>query len=943
MLCACVPPPTARQVFEREVVPVLQQSCAAATCHGVAPGAEARGERIDWRQLFLQLDEHGRIADLDAAWEASRRVINTVENPELSALLRKPLAVIQGGVGHYGGASFATTDDRGYQAIRAWIELEDRGGEDPEPMGELQQIFADAVQPVLASATCMTSHCHGPDSGAIPFKLDPGFQGSWSAAATRHNYEETLAQLTLDGFPRRSRLVRKSLALGAGTVHKGMNFDFYRGAPGDGVDAIVRWACAERRARAGVDCPGEDDPPLSGLVFVRGPIAPQHPFQLDTFTPGSDLWLATVGDASLVPSALENLTAALHPDGPVDVRDPAVSRDGRQVLFTMRRSTDEGHHLWLLDLETRVARQLSFGNGTLPGGGMATDRDPTFGPDDSVWFVSTRAGVVADQGQLLDAEIYTLDLASGDTRRWTHTPHLERKPVFFDVGAEAGGEVGFSALRDALPGQTRAHIFRFPPSLSTEYHQHFGVTPTATLLFDMRELSDGRYVAIQGDLSTRFEAGALVVVDRNFGPEINERSVSSIPALERYDPPLVVVADQGAFRDPAPLADGRLLVAHVPAPVDVGDEAEPFVSRIELVTLDEARDGSGPVVLEQIVLLEEPGVALSDPEPVWVRAPIRAEPALAPSDDATAVFRHQGLPMIEALLGNLAPSGAKQPLAGIARVRLIEHLPLTPLARAATALGPHGPARILAELPVEADGSFQGRVPAGVAFRLQPLDEQGMAIGTMHNRWYSALPGQVITQGISSATGTARYGSMCGACHGEASGAARAPVLESPDAITSASLSLARFDRQNPRKPIEPPLLGDSTRVEIDFAGDVAPILEARCVRCHDEGAALELSSTPTERFTRAYESLLAPGERSGGGRDLVDDAEGRARTSFLVELLVGSELEAPGTLARPGLAHPADLDGQVPLEDVELATLVRWIELGATFVGRPPRIGEAP
>ncbi|MCC7110871.1 MAG: hypothetical protein IT382_16380 [Deltaproteobacteria bacterium] len=866
-----------------------------------------------------------------------------MENPELSALLRKPLAVSQGGVGHYGGASFATTNDRGFQAIRAWIELEDRGGEDPEPLGEFEQLFADTVQAVLAAATCMTSRCHGPDSGAIPFKLDPGFQGSWSAAATRHNYEETLAQLSLDGFPRRSRVVRKSLALGAGTLHKGTNFDFYRGGPGGGVDAIVRWACAERRARAGVECPDEDDAPLSGLVFVRGPIAPHHPFQLDEFTPGSDLWQATISDASLLPGALENLTAALHPDGPADVRDPAVSRDGTKVLLTMRRSADEGHHLWLLELATRAARQLTFGNVALPGGGVATDRDPTFGPDDSIWFASTRAGVVADQGQLQDADLYTLNIATNETRRWTHTPHLERKPVFFDVGAEAGGEVAFSALRDALPGQTRAHIFRFPPSLSTEYHQHFGVTPSATLLFDMRELPDGRYLAIQGELSTRFEAGALVVVDRNFGPEINEHSASTIPALERYEPPLVVVADEGAFRDPAPLGDGRLLVAHAPAPIDVNDEAATFVSRIELFALDEARDGSGPVVLERVVLLEEPGVALSDPEPLWVRAPIRAEPALAPSDQDTAVFRHQGLPMIDALLGNLAPAGTKQPLAGVARVRLIEHLPLTPQARAATAMGTHGPARILAELPVEADGSFQARVPAGIAFRLQSLDEQGMAIGAMHNRWYSALPGQVITQGISSANGTARYGSLCAACHGDPSGTARAPALESPDTITSASLSLARFDRQNPRRPIEPPLLGDATRVEVDFSRDLAPILEARCVRCHDEGATLDLSSTPTKRFTRAYESLLAPGPRSGSGRDLVDDGEGRAHTSFLVELLLGRELDAPGSLALPLQPHPGVREEDGPLEPDEVAMLVRWIELGATFVGLPTNARGAP
>src|SRR5690606_26755499 len=126
----------------------------------------------------------------------------------------------------------------------------------------------------------------------------------------------------------------------------------------------------------------------------------------------------------------------------------------------------------------------------------------------------------------------------------------------------------FSALRDAIPGQARAHIFRFPPSQRTEYHQHFGITPLATLVHDMRELPDGRYVTVVGELTARWEAGALAVVDRNFGPEINAASQVVEPALELYRPPMVVVATDGAYRDPAPLADGRVLVAHQPAPFD---------------------------------------------------------------------------------------------------------------------------------------------------------------------------------------------------------------------------------------------------------------------------------------------------------------------------------------------------------------------------------------
>lgn len=953
LLAACSDVSSTRTRFDAKVLPILERSCAAASCHGVAPDAVASGEQVDWEQFVFSLDARGAIADPEQAYRAAKRVINTREDPAFSSLLRKPLGVDRGGLPHYGGASFSGTDDAAYRAIFEWISHESEGGEDPEPLDEREQLFADTVQPVLVAGTCMTSRCHGPTAGGIPYALDLGYRGAFSAAATRHNYEQTLRMVTLDGFPLGSRVVRKAQPLGAGIVHKGENFEFFAGDPGGGVEAITAWICAERRARTGRGCASAREPAITGFVFVRGPVTPHHAFELDTFTPGSDLVLATVDDDTLVPSKLENLTAALHPEGLADVRDPSVSRDGRRVLFSMRTAADRGHHLWLLDLDTREAKQLTRHPKARAGGSVTSDRDPTWGPDDSVWFVSTREGHLADQGRLLDAELYSLDVESEQTRRWTYTPHVERKPVFFDIGDEAGGEVAFSVLRDAIPGQARAHIFRFPPSQRTEYHQHFGVTPVETFFYDMRELPDGRYVTVVGELPAPFGAGKLAIVDRNFGPEINARSVSDASALERYEPPMIVLGGEGVFRDPAPLPDGRILVAHAPTALDGADDTAGFAPRIELLELSEAADGTGPTVRRSHVLLAEPGVALTDPEPISLRAPVRPDgEALAPSDETTALFRHQGLPMIDGLLANLSPSGAKTPRDGVAYVRLIEHLPLAPSERAplpagdpsgaalvgtTAALGPHGPSRILAELPVAADGSFQARVPAGTSFRVQALDKAQMAIGVMHNRWYYTLPGQVLTQGISTATGTARYGSQCAACHGDPDGRALPPVLEPPDAVTAASLSLSRFERQDPRRPIDAPQLGAATRIEVDFEADVQPILERRCVACHggeDDASAPDFSAARTRYFTRAYESLLARGAGSGGGRAYIDDGDGRARTSHLMELITGRELDAPRALPAGALPHPARADGTSALTDAERLTLIRWIDLGATFRG---------
>ncbi|MCK6530720.1 hypothetical protein L6R50_25225 [Myxococcota bacterium] len=953
---ACGEADPARAAFDETVIPVLQRSCGASTCHGVAPGAEARGEVVDWSRFHYRLDAAGAPADPDRLYEVARRYIDTAEDPAFSSLLRKPLDVRLGGLPHYGGVSWSGPGHPDYAALYRWILLESEGGEDPEPLDEMERLFAETVQPVLRAGTCFTPSCHGPTAGAIPYALDPGYGGEFPIAATRKNHQESLRQLSLDGFPALSRLVRKSRPISEGGIaHKGMNFDFYAGDPGDGVDAIAEWACAERLARTGRPCAQAGDAPITGFVFVQGPLESGHTFDLDVFRPGQDVYLATVADGDLEPASVRNLTASLHRE-PADIRDPAVSPGGDSLLFAMRTHAGEGHHLYLMDLATGAARPLTSGNGPLLGGGMATDRDPTFGPDGSVWFVSTRAGVLDDSGRHLDADLYSLDVDTGEVRRWTWTPHSERKPDFYRIGPSAG-EVAVSALREALPAQGRAHPFRFPPDLETEYHQHFGITPDEDLLFDMREMPDGRYVATVGDREGVWSAGGLGIVDRNFGPELDADS-GDAPALPSYLPPLVALDPDasssgwtgGAWRDTAPLPDGRLLAAYAPQAFDLADpDAEP-VFRIELLTLEEALDGSGPVLADRRVLVEVPGVSVFDPEPVYVRAPAEARPSheAEPGEDR-GLFLHGGLPMIDALLTNLSPSGVKEVRDDIRAVRVVEGLPTRPVDRVpvppeetrhgipgatSTGLGAFTPARVLGELPLAADGTFQVDLPAGIPFRLQALDGAGMAVGTMHNRWYDLAPGQTVRQGVSAWTGSSRYETQCGACHGNADGGDGPPALEAPDAMTSASITLSRFADQDPRRPLAPPELGEATRIEVDFEEDVQPLLAARCEGCHGgaaPAAGLSLTGEPTPWYTDAYESLLAPGAGSAGGFAYVDAATGSARGSFLVEKLAGAELDAPRGLDAAGEPHPREHGGQA-LTAEELGLLVRWIDLGAGY-----------
>lgn len=914
---------------------MLEVSCAATACHGVAPHAETQGEVIDWSQLFFLLDDDGHIADPEAARAISLTRIN-VPTPRFSSLLRKPLAHEYGGTPHYGGDNFLTPAHAGYRSLRKWVALESQGGEDPAPLNALEQQFANSVQPVLVGLSCANANCHGAQA-TVPFRLQTGIRGRISTAETRANYQSSLAMLSWGGLPLRSRLLTKAMPLHLGGVlHKGGNSAFLDGPDDSRIEPISAWICAEHQRATGEPCLAADDAPIAGFVFLRGPLEAGHPFDLNVFTPGGDVFFAATPSASLVPERVVNITAALH-DGPADIRDLAVDPTGQRLLLAMRRSAQEGHMLYEVTLADGSWRQLTFGSGALTEGGVATDRDPTYAPDGTVWFVSTRAGVLADDGRLLDADIYQVDPITGDVRRRSWTPHIERKPSFFTIGKVAG-EVAFSTLRAAIPAQTAAHLFRFPPDLHVEYHVHFGVTAPESLFLDVRELPDGRYVSTIGELSGVWSAGRLGIIDRNFGPELppgDDRPTS----LPFYGPPLARLDDNGLYRDAAPLPDGRLLVAYAAGPIDLEDRSAVFDLRIEVLELGEGPRGTGAFISSRSILVDEPGVHDRDPEPVMVRYGGPPEATEADSSER-ALLIYNSLPMVEAILGELPPAGVKTIDERITAVRVIEATPQPPAGRepvpaaqtlfavdgaSTTSLTAFGPARVLGELPLAADGTFQVDVPAGVSVRLQGLDARGMAIGNGHNRWFDFNPGQVMKQSV--AHGNPRnYAAQCAACHGAHDGEPDNTFVK-PDGMTAATITLSRFENRDPRRPLVAPVLDEATRLEVDFSLDVQPILELSCATtgCHAgaaPAASLDLSAQPTAFYTLAYEHLLAPD--SG----YVDAQGGRARNSFLLEVLLGEELDAPRELLS-STPHPNE-----PLSEDDLITLIRWIDLGASFRG---------
>ncbi|MCC6876172.1 MAG: hypothetical protein IT378_17825 [Sandaracinaceae bacterium] len=873
-----------RDRFAAEVVPLLEARCASTLCHGVGPGQE-------WPEadgLFVEVDARGRIADVDRAREIALARVS-VRAPLASSLVRVPSPRWAGGGPHAGGAVLLGPDDPATERIALWIEREAgsgaRGGEDLA-LSALEAQFGAEVLPEL-NARCGRDGCHGPSDVAFStLGSRTGADGSFTDAEIRRARRAARKMLDLWGAdPRRSRLFRKAIgAVAGGLVHRGGASTFFPEAPLDApfespaLQSILRWSIAEREAIGAGGVP-------AGVVFVAGPPSARAPWRIEPGELGSDLYLAGWPE----PGAPVALTEGLHPEGPVEIRDAAVSHDGERVAFAMRRASERDFALYELSLADRSARRL-----TAEGTGSYVQ--PVYAPDARVIAAWDGHGERGADGEGVAPELIAVDLVDGTTERLTFTPAPEVAPGVLAAG-KTRGQVVFGTRREGARGP-EAVLFRFPlchdPGLhgEPEYHVQFGASlaPLAPLV--ARDLPDGRQAMIVLPGATADDdAGALVLLDRSLGPDTPAAEVS----VGGYRRPIAVLDADARYRDVAALPDGRLLAS----------------TRDELQTI-EIRDGlDGAHILQSATWLAMPGRAIRSPAIVLARPQEDDdhEPVVDPSLDRGRLALRD-VAVLEALFGRAEPTGSRALRSEIAGLRLLAS-ERAPAEQGTAGLSSRVPARVLGEIDLEADRSAWLDIPARTPILIQLLDARGMEVGRSLDRWYFAEGGETVPGGTNEAT----YGHACAGCHGSLSGDPREATAPEPDALSSASVTLSTYAERDRRRPMPARAMGAAERV--DYRASVRPIVLALCLECHDGASAeggLDLSERAGARFDAGYEALSRH----------VDLVTLRARRSPLIERLTGLELEAPERVS--GRCPPGGASDDV------VRVMSRWIEAGAFY-----------
>ncbi len=517
-------------------------------------------------------------------------------------------------------------------------------------------------------------------------------------------------------------------------------------------------------------------------------------------------------------------------NGFASAADPEVSFDGTSLLFAARKQGSDPWCIWEMKLATGEARQVTCGAAgarqPLYQSTVYTITPTNVEPWIQVAFVGTDPGQLDEAGLGQNTSLWSTKLDGSVLRRLTYNLSDDLDPTLLPDGrmvyaswlrsVSAPGRVALLGVNeDGLDAQDYAggqglRIKQMP-------------TPTA----------DGRVAFVEAERIPADGSGRLAVVSQT-------RPLHSYRSLTKEE--------DGRFRSPSPLPDGRLLVAWRKARQEGPDTTTFGIYRFDPTT------GAREMVLQ---------------DPAWHSLQARLVVARPMPDARSSVVREDDAEgKLYAVDVNIHDLGDRLPQGAAKRLRIVEGVP--------SASAPPT-RRLLGEIPLADDGSFQVQLPANTPVQLQLLDGDGLAVRTSGWVW-------VRNHGAQGCVG----------CHED-------PERTPPNRFVKALQSPAPVLNQPPEK-----------RRRVSYASDVAPIVEAKCLSCHRGGASAFSGAPALTGGADGLAPYLVPGA---------------ARRSRIVWHLLGKNAARPWDQESAVAAAKPVATGT--LSPDELRAFVEWIDLG--------------
>jgi hypothetical protein len=577
-------------------------------------------------------------------------------------------------------------------------------------------------------------------------------------------------------------------------------------------------------------------------------------------------------------------------------RDPEISWDGKRVLFSMRKSREEGYNIYEMDLTGTGLHRLTSLSGV-------SDIDPVYLPDGRIVMSSTRDPKYCMCNRHIMANLYCMD---GDG---ANIHQISNNTLFDGQG---------SVMQD---GRILYNRWEYVDRNFGDAQGLWTVNPDGTLhsvFYGNNKSSpggviNGREIPGSQQVVCIFVAchdrpwGAMAIIDRNQGVDGREPVVKIWPPesldlvhVEGWNPDLFAVV-RPRYEDPYPLAD-----------LQTGAGAGKYFLCAR--TLDHQTEQTGVYLVdvfgnEVLVYREEEGMGCFDPMPILSRSSMMDASDMPPSKQIIS-----SLPLTRPSLSRVDNKNGSfyiqdvyegQKMRGVERgevkfLRVVE----TPEKQSFTnainwnGQGAQFPAvnwqsfetkRIQGTVPVEEDGSAYFEAPPNRFIYFQLLDKDGKMIQSMRS-------GTVIQPGEIQG---------CIGCHEDRN--------RTPSPISKSSLALER--------PPSPMGQGYGVGKGFSYLDEVQPVLDRHCLKCHDIGGTasdkVTLSGDKEVVFNFSYAEIWKKGliKVTGGGISELQEAKSwGSHASRLTQCLEGHH--------------------DVRLTDEEKQKVYTWIDLNGVYYG---------